>query len=104
MWNSSSSEIPKTTYGMTSGLEQQRRDERLAAEAPPRERDRGEDAEHDGAEARQHRDQRARLAAPRADRAFVKNWWYQWSVKPLSGNVGTSELLNEKISSTAIGA
>ena len=35
-WKSSSSEIPKTTYGITSGLEQQRRDGRLAPEAAAR--------------------------------------------------------------------
>src|SRR5712691_10742091 len=35
---------------------------------------------------------------------FVRNWWYQWSVKPLSGNEGTCESLKEKISRIAIGA
>jgi len=35
--------------------------------------------------------------------ALVRNWWYQWSVNPLSGNDGSSELLNEKISRSAIG-
>jgi hypothetical protein len=35
---------------------------------------------------------------------FVRNWWYQCSVKPLSGNDGTCELLKEKISRIAIGA
>ena len=35
---------------------------------------------------------------------FVRNWWYQWSVKPLSGNVGTDPLLKEKMTRIAIGA
>jgi hypothetical protein len=35
---------------------------------------------------------------------LVRNSWYQWSVKPLSGNDGSSESLNEKISRIAIGA
>ena len=35
--------------------------------------------------------------------ALVRNWRYQWSVNPLSGNDGSSELLNEKISRIAIG-
>ena len=35
---------------------------------------------------------------------FARNSWYQWNVKPLSGNEGTAELLNEKISRITIGA
>ena len=35
---------------------------------------------------------------------FVRNWWYQRSVNPLSGNVGKAESLNEKMSRTTIGA
>src|SRR5262249_30170216 len=35
---------------------------------------------------------------------FVRNSWYQWRVKPLSGNDGTSESLNEKIRRITIGA
>ncbi len=35
---------------------------------------------------------------------LVTNSRYQWSVNPLSGNDGTSELLNEKIRRITIGA
>ena len=35
---------------------------------------------------------------------FVRNSWYQWNVKPESGNEGTAESLNEKINRIAIGA
>ena len=42
-------------------------------------------------------------SAPRSSE-FVRNWWYQWSVKPESGNVGTAESLKEKISRMTIGA
>ena len=36
--------------------------------------------------------------------AFPANSRYQWKVNPLSGNAGTSALLNEKISRITIGA
>ena len=36
--------------------------------------------------------------------ALARNWRYQWSVNPLSGNDGSAELLNEKISRITIGA
>ena len=42
-------------------------------------------------------------SAPRRSE-FPANSRYQWNVKPLSGNDGTSELLNEKIRRIAIGA
>ena len=43
---------------------------------------------------------------PRAPRKseLVRNWWYQWRVKPLSGNDWSSESLKEKTSRIAIGA
>jgi hypothetical protein len=42
-------------------------------------------------------------SAPRSSE-FERNWRYQWNVKPESGNVGTAESLNEKISRIRIGA
>ena len=45
------------------------------------------------------------LVASAARRSpLTRNSWYQWNVNPLSGNVGTVELLNEKISRITIGA
>ena len=35
---------------------------------------------------------------------LARNSRYQWSVNPLSGNDGISELLNEKITRITIGA
>src|SRR5262249_23051067 len=42
-------------------------------------------------------------SAPRRS-AFVRNWWYQCSVNPLSGNDGSCESLNENTSRIRIGA
>ena len=36
--------------------------------------------------------------------ALTRNWWYQCSVNPLSGNEGSCESLNEKTTRIAIGA
>ena len=43
---------------------------------------------------------------PRAERrsALTRNWWYQCSVNPLSGNEGSCESLNENTTRIAIGA
>jgi len=41
--------------------------------------------------------------APRISE-LARNARYQWSVKPESGNVGTADLLKEKISRMTIGA
>ena len=36
--------------------------------------------------------------------ALTRNWWYQCSVNPLSGNDGSCESLNENITRITIGA
>ena len=60
-WKSSSSEIPSTTSGITSGLSRSAVTSPLAAEAAPREPDRREDPERDRDDARDRGDDRARL-------------------------------------------
>ena len=102
-WKSSSSEIPKTTYGITSGLSRSAETGLLPRKA----------CRTSTIEARM-----PSATAPALDRAaifalvarafcrseFVRNWWYQCSVNPLSGNDGSCELSNEKMSRITIGA
>src|SRR5919204_3415671 len=102
-WKRRSSEIPKTTYGITSGL---RRSAETAARPPKRRRVSAieESTPSTTAPALESAAMIALVSrAPRRSE-FVRNWWYQCRVNPLSGNVGTAESLNEKISRITIGA
>src|SRR6476646_3929140 len=102
-WKSSNMEIPSTTKGITSGVSSRavtspfarklRRAIAMEARIP--------------SETATTLDRAATIAlASRADRMLLlwMNSWYQWSVKPLSGNEGTTALLNEKTRRIAIGA
>ena len=60
-WKRRSNEIPNTTNGITSGLRRSAETGRLAPEAAADEGDRGEDPEHDRAEARERGNDGARL-------------------------------------------
>ncbi len=83
--------------------QQQRRDSGLPAEAAANKRDRGQDPEQDGGGTGERGDDCTGLErAPQV--RIVRNWWYQWSVNPVSGNDGSAESLNEKISKITIGA
>ncbi|TML05696.1 MAG: hypothetical protein E6G36_01880 [Actinobacteria bacterium] len=102
-WKKSSSEIPKTTYGITSGLS---RSAETAAFPTKRRRTSTTEASTPSTTAPTLESTATRALVPNAAlrSGLVRNWWYHFSVKPLSGNDGNSELLNEKINSTTIGA
>src|ERR687888_73263 len=88
-WKRRSSEIPKTPYGITSGL-------RSSAETAARPRKRRRVSAIAAS--------RPSTTAPALERAATialvssaplrsgvgRNWWYQWRVKPESGNDGTA--------------
>ena len=102
-WKSSNIAIPSTTKGITSGLS------RRAVTSPfPRKPRRASATEaRIPSETATTLDRAATIAlASRADRMLPlwTNSWYQRSVKPLSGNEGTTALLNEKTRRMAIGA
>ena len=102
-WKSSSSEIPKTTYGITSGLSSSAETAGLAQMR----------LRVSASEARMPRitapvlENAATIAlvcsAPRRSPFEMKSR-YQRSVKPESGKLGTGDLLNENTSRIAIGA
>src|ERR687887_1528915 len=102
-WKSRSSEIPKTTYGITSGL---RRSAETAA--LPRKRRRvspiAASTPRTTAPVLESAAMIALVSSAPLRSELVRNSWYQWKVKPLSGNDGTAESLNEKISRITIGA
>jgi hypothetical protein len=102
-WKRSSSEIPKTTYGITSGLSSS-----AETTALPRKRRRTSAIDERTPNSTAPRLVRAAMiplvSSASLRSVLTRNSWYQWSVKPLSGNVGTSELLKEKIRRITIGA
>ena len=103
VWNRSSKEIPKTTYGMTSGL---RSSAETAALPLMRRRVSATDASTPSTTAPtlEIAAMTALVCSAPLRSALLRNWRYQWSVNPLSGNAGSSELLNEKINRITIGA
>ena len=102
VWKRRSSEIPKTTYGITRGL---RSNAETAARPLMRRRVSATEARTPSTTAPtlEIAAMIALVCSAALRSPLVRNWWYQWSVNPLSGNDGSSELLNEKISRIAIG-
>src|SRR6266576_899240 len=98
----SSKEIPKTTYGITRGL---RSSAETAALPLTRRRVSATDASTPSTTAPtlEIAAMIALVSSAPLRSPLVRNWWYQWSVNPLSGKDGSSELLNEKISRITIG-
>ena len=103
MWNRRSKEIPKTTYGITRGLKSN-----AETRALPRKRRRvmAIDASTPSKTAPMLENSAmiALVSSAPLRSELTRNSWYQWRVNPLSGNVGTCELLNEKIRRITIGA
>ena len=94
---------PEHDVGDHERAQEQRRHRRHAAESSPRQRERGENSECNGAEAREDGDDRARPQR-RVEIGVVQELAIPLRVKPLSGKVGRSESLNEKMSRIRIGA
>src|SRR3954469_3147250 len=102
-WKKSSSEIPNTTYGITSGLSssaeigdfsrKRRRTSAIEASTPSSTAPMLEIAATT-----------ALVSSAESRSALTRNWWYQCSVNPLSGNEGNCESLNENTTRIAIGA
>src|SRR6266576_713802 len=97
VWKNRSSEIQKTTYGITSGL----RSSAETADLPRKRRRVSAIAASKPSTTAPVLDSAAMIplvssAALRSE--LTRNSWYQWRVKPESGNEGTAELLKEKIS------
>ena len=89
-WKRSRSEIPNTTYGMTSGL---RRNAETAALPAKRRRASAIEASvpRTTAAALESAATIALVSSAPSTSGSVRNWWYQVSVNPLSGNVGNTE-------------
>src|ERR671935_1292134 len=102
-WKRRSSEIPKTTYGITSGL---RRSAETAARTRKRRRVKAIEAStpRTTAPALESAAMIALVSKAPLRSELTRNSWYQCNVKPESGNEGTAESLNEKISKITIGA
>src|SRR3954469_12310826 len=102
-WKKSSSEIPNTTYGITSGLNSSaetgdlrrklRRTSAIEASTPSSTAPMLEIAATS-----------ALVSSAERRSALTRNWWYQCSVNPLRGNDGSAESLKEKTTRIAIGA
>ncbi len=103
VWKSSNSAIPKTRYGITSGLSKSAETSGLPRNAP-RTSASDESTPRMTAPTLVAAAIAALLCSASRRSPLTRNSWYQCSVNPLSGNVGTAELLNEKISRITIGA
>src|SRR5437667_311687 len=103
VWKSSSSEIPNTTYGITSGLSNSAETADLAGK---RRRTSAIEASTPSTTAPTLESAAMTALVSRAPlrSEFERNARYQWNVNPLSGNDGISELLNEKMRRITIGA